>query len=64
MGKIGREGDEVCTRLCDTPLGRIWTKNSYINNRSLLVYLLICVLIYVFFLFMVHLATSLVNHNT
>ena len=30
----------------------------------MLVYLLNCVFIYVFFLLMVHLATSLVNHNT
>jgi hypothetical protein len=67
MGKTEREvveDGEVCTRLCDTSLGRIWTKNGYINNRSLLLYLLISVFIYVFFLFMVHLATSLVNHKT
>jgi hypothetical protein len=67
MGKTEREGvedGEVCKILCDTSLGRIWTKNGYINNRSLLLYLLICVFIYVFFLFMVHLTTSLVNHKT
>ena len=54
----------MCTELCDTALGKILKTNGYINNHSLLVYLLICVLIYVLFLVMVHLTTSLVNHNT
>ena len=51
MGKTDREGaeeGEVCTRLCDTSLGRIWTNNGYINNRCLFVYLLISEFIYGF----------------
>ena len=43
MGKIERKGienDEVCIR-SDTHLDRILTENGYINNCSLLVYLLL-----------------------